>query len=301
MEIGTKIFNKKTDGFLNFSDLKSTYAKVIYSIIFIILLLAAAVCVLPVLWAAFSAFKEPAEMYKIPPTFLPESFSISRVTQVLSSINFGSYFMSTLCIIIGCWIIDVTFNGFAGYVLSKIKPRGTPILETLIFWSMMLPGVSLTPLYMTFVDMPLLHVDLSGTYLPLWAMAGCNAFNVMLLRNFFNGIPQAYMEAAKIDGCSNSGIFFRIILPLSKPVIAVISIYSILNSWNSFMWPYLILGGSNREPISVLLYQISGGGLGLKENDILMVALLASVPPILIYALLSKHISGGLNMSGIKG
>ncbi len=296
-----KVFNNKMEGLLNFSDLKSTYVKVVYIIMFILLLLVAAACVLPVIWALFSAFKEPSEMYKIPPTFLPESFHMSRVTEVLKSINLLPYFISTLCIIGGCWVIDVTFNGLAGYVLSKIRPRGTVLLETLVFWSMLLPGIGLTPLYMTFVDMPLLHIDLTGTYFPMWLMAGCNAFNIMLLRNFFNSIPREYMEAARIDGCSDTGIFFRIILPLSKPVLAVVSIYSILNSWNSFMWPYLILGGTNKEPISVLLYQISGGGFGLKENDILMVTLLASIPPILIYAFLSKQISGGLNMSGIKG
>lgn len=296
-----KKLSEKTEGLINFSDLKSFKVKIAYGIIFVLLLIIAVACVLPVIWTALSAFKTPEEMYRIPPTFFPSSFDLSRVSKVANQVNIFSYLLSTLWIIVGCWLIDVLFNGFAGYVLSKIRPIGIPVVETLIFWSMLLPGISMAPLYMTFVDMPFIHINITGSYIPIWIMAGCNAFNIMLMRNFFNGIPKEYMEAARIDGCSDSGIFFKIMLPLSKPVIAVISIYSVIGSWNNFMWPYLVLGGTNKEPLSVLLFQISNGVVALRENDILMIAMIAAIPPVIIYTLLSKHISGGLNMSGIKG
>lgn len=296
-----KFYSEKTDGFISFSDLKTGRVRVVYLIMFLILLILALACLLPVVWALFSAFKTPEEMYKVPATFLPTTFDFSRIAEVAGRVRIDQYLLNTLYIIAGCWIVDIIFNGFAGYVLSKIRPKGIPLVETLIFWSMMLPGISMAPLYMTFVDLPILHINATGSFLPIWLMAGCNAFNIMLMRNFFNGIPKEYMEAARIDGCSDAGIFFKIMIPLAKPIIAVITIYSIIGSWNNFMWPYLLLGGTQKEPLAVLLFQISGGVVPLKENDTLMVAMMASIPPIIIYACLSKQISGGLNMSGIKG
>ena len=296
-----KWLNNKTEGLINFSDLKSGKVKVAYTVMIIFLVVLAISCLLPVVWAAMSALKQPEEMYRIPPTFFPTTVDLSRVKKIVSQVHIGHYLLNTIWIILGCWIVDVLFNGLAGYVLSKIRPKGTPVVETLIFWSMMLPGISMAPLYMTFVDLPILHIDISGTFFPLWIMAGCNAFNIMLFRNFFNGIPKDYMEAAKIDGCSDWKIFFRIILPLSKPVLAVVTIYSVIGSWNNFMWPYLLLEGTSHEPLSVLLFHISNGALPLPDNDALLIAMFAAIPPIIIYAFLAKHINGGLNMIGIKG
>ena len=110
------------------------------------------------------------------------------------------------------------------------------------------------------------------------------------------------IEAARIDGCTNMGIFVRIILPLSKPILVVVSIFSIIGSWSNFFWPYLLLGATDKEPISVLLYNIANSGhIKLQDNEIMMSTLLAIVPPMLVYIFLSKHITGGINMSGIKG
>jgi multiple sugar transport system permease protein len=267
-----------------------------------ILTLLAMCCFLPVIWMLLSGFKDTAEMYSIPPTFLPKSLDMNKIAEIWKIIHFERYFFNTLYIIAGCWAFDVTLNGLAGYVLSKVRPIGSSLLETLIFWTMLLPGISMVPLYMTFVDVPLIHVNLIGTFIPMWLMAGCSAFNIFLFRNFFNGIPKDYFEAARIDGCSNLGIFFRIVLPMSKPLIAVVSIGSITGSWSVFMWPYLILGNTSLEPVSVMLYQMSrAASAQLQDNQIMLLMMLSVVPPLTVYALFSKHIMGGFNMSGIKG
>ena len=132
-------------------------------------------------------------------------------------------------------------------------------------------------------------------------MAGASAFNILLFRNFFNGIPMSYLEAAKMDGCTNLGIFGRIILPLSKPIIMVVTIFSIIGTWGNFMWPYLVLGNTEREPISVMLYNLGSSTSGLLQNEYMLLMMISIIPMILMYALFSKHIMGGLNMSGIKG
>lgn len=172
-------------------------------------------------------------------------FSIPFIMALLiNEVVLGKYFVSTFILIIGRLCCDILVNGLCGYALSRLKPMGSKIVETLVFWYMLLPGISMVPLYMTFVDMPILHINLIGSYVPLILTAGANAFNVLLFRNFFNSIPMSYLEAARIDGTGDFRIFFRIILPLAKLILAVVCIFSVTGTWGDFMWAYLILGNT---------------------------------------------------------
>ena len=293
-------FSSKTQGLLNFADLKKPQFKLLYWSMFLIMFVISLVCLLPTVWVGLSGFKEVSEMYAVPPTLLPKSINFGKVGQVWQKVNVLKYFTNSVMLIIGCWAVDIVVNGLAGYVLSRIKPIGSRLIETLVFWSMMLPGISMVPLYMTFVDVPVIHANLIGSYLPIWIMAGANAFNILLFRNFFNSIPMSYLEAARIDGCSDMGIFARIILPLSKPIIMVVTIFSITGTWGNFMWPYLILGNTNLEPVAVMLYRLSTSST-LMDNEYMLLLMISIIPMIIMYAIFSKHIMGGLNMSGLKG
>ena len=118
---------------------------------------------------------------------------------------------------------DIFLNGIAGYVLSRVKPKGSVVLETLIFWYMMLPGISMVPLYMSFADVPILHVNLLGGYLPLWMMAGTNAFNIFLFRNFFNGISMSYIELTTgTTVLKNNELMLLLMLAAIPPIIVYI-------------------------------------------------------------------------------
>ncbi len=293
-------FSSKTDGLLNFADLRKVRFKILYWAIFSNMLLISFICLFPTIWVALTGFKSVQEMYAIPPTLFPKTFNIGNVAEVFKKVNVLKYFGNSLILIIGCLVCDIVFNGFAGYVLSRLRPIGSAFIETLVFWSMLLPGISMVPLYMTFVNVPLLHINLVGKYTPIWLMSGVSAFNIMLFRNFFNSIPMSYIEAARIDGCSDIRIFSQIILPLSKPIIMVVSIFSIVGTWGNFMWPYLILGNTNKEPVSVMLYRINVNS-SLLENEYLILLMISIIPMLLVYAFFSKHIMGGVNMSGLKG
>ena len=297
----TSKFSTKTTGLLNYSDLKKIHFKLLYWFMFLILMVVSLICLLPSIWVAVSGFKEVSEMYAIPPTFFPKEWNFGRVFEVINKVNVGKYFTNSIILIMGCWACDIVINGLSGYVLSRIKPVGSKLIQTLVFWSMLLPNVSMVPLYMTFVDVPGIHANLAGSYAPIWLMAGASAFNILLFRNFFNSIPMSYIEAAKIDGCSNLRIFAKIILPLSKPIIMVVTIFSVTGTWGNFMWPYLILGNTNKEPIAVMLYRLSSSAGALAENEYMILMMISILPLLIIYSLFSKYIMGGLDMSGIKG
>ncbi len=297
----TSKFSTKTTGLLNYSDLKKIHFKLLYWFMFLILMVVSLICLLPSIWVAVSGFKEVSEMYAIPPTFFPKEWNFGRVFEVINKVNVGKYFTNSIILIMGCWVCDIVINGLSGYVLSRIKPVGSKLIQTLVFWSMLLPNVSMVPLYMTFVDVPGIHANLAGSYAPIWLMAGASAFNILLFRNFFNSIPMSYIEAAKIDGCSNLRIFAKIILPLSKPIIMVVTIFSVTGTWGNFMWPYLILGNTNKEPVAVMLYRLSSSAGALAENEYMILMMISILPLLIIYSLFSKYIMGGLDMSGIKG
>ncbi len=293
-------FSDKEAGLLSSFDMRKVHNKLIYWAMFLILLFVSLICLVPVIWVALSGFKSVSELYAVPPTLLPESINLGKIAEVWETVSFFKYFVNSVNLILGCWAFDIIINGLAGYVLSRVKPMGSRVIEVLVFWSMLLPGISMVPLYMTFVDVPLIHVNLVGSYLPIWLMSGASAFNILLFRNFFNSIPMDYIEAAGLDGCSSFGIFIKIILPLSRPIIRVVTIFTVTGTWGNFMWPYLMLGNTNLEPVAVMLYNLSSKS-GMTVDKYLLLLMMSILPMILVYAVFSKHIMGGIDTGGIKG
>ena len=293
-------FSDKEAGLLSSVDMRKVHNKPIYWAMFLILLFVSLICLVPVIWVALSGFKSVSELYAVPPTLLPESINLGKIAEVWETVSLFKYFVNSVNLILGCWAFDIIINGLAGYVLSRVKPMGSRVIEVLVFWSMMLPGISMVPLYMTFVDVPLIHVNLVGSYLPIWLMSGASAFNILLFRNFFNSIPMDYIEAAGLDGCSPFGIFIKIILPLSRPIIMVVTIFTVTGTWGNFMWPYLMLGNTNLEPVAVMLYNLSSKS-GMTADKYLLLLMMSILPMILVYAVFSKHIMGGIDIGGIKG
>lgn len=292
-------YNLKTDGLLNYSDLKKPGYRVLYALMALFLAIIALACIVPFVWVFVSGFKSVDEMYAANATFFPKEFHFENLTKVLTAVHFGSYLKNTLILIVGCLFCDVLFNGLAGYVLSRLKPAGSKVVDVLIFVSMMLPGISMVPLYMTFVDVPLLHINLIGSYWPIWVTSAAIPFNIMLFRDYFNGLSMSYFEAARLDGCSDFKMFTSIVVPLSKPIIMTVAIFSVTGTWGNFLWPYLILGSTAKEPIAVMIYRLSSSNT-LMQNEYMLLLMITVLPMIVMFALFSKNIMGGINIGGVK-
>lgn len=287
-------------GILTNSDMKLTRYKVFYAVMFIMMLIYCAVSFLPVVWIMLSGFKDVKELYAVPATILPKDFDLSKLGKVWNEMKFYKYYGNTFLMSLGCVAIDLIFSGLAGYVLSCLKPKGTRIMMAIVFWVMLLPGTMRTvPLYMEFKHMPIIGVNLLETYWPIWLMAGANAFNIILFKNFFDGISKSLIEAAWIDGCSNIRVFFQIILPLSVPVFLVVSVFTFNGSIGQFFWPYLLISDRSKTVIGVQLFRMKNSTYTM---DYQMLALIFSVvPQIVIFAIFQKQIMGGVNIGGVKG
>ena len=291
---------KMNKGALTASDMKQPIYKIMYAAIFGFIVVCCVVSFFPVVWVILSGFKDVKEMYAVPATLFPKNFNISKLGTVWSEMKLYKYYANTFIMAGGSVVLELIVSGFAGYVLSRLKPKGTKVMLALIFWIMLMPGTMRTvPLYMEFKSMPIIGINLLETFWPIWLMAGANAFNIILFKNFFDGISSSLIEAAWIDGCNNIGIFFRIILPLSVPVFLVVAMFTFNGNLGTFFWPYLLISDREKTVIGVQLFRMKTSTYTM---DYQMIALIFSVvPQVLIFAIFQKQIMGGVNIGGVKG
>lgn len=290
--------SREYNGVISNVEFKSFKAKLIHSIFLVIMLLISAMCIIPILWMLVSAFKDTKEFLQIPPSFFPEKFDIGKLGRVWKDYNFLRLFGNTIYMAVGDIVFTIVVNGLAGYVLSRLKPRGSRLIFMLIVWTMLLPNnVSQVPLFMTFTDFPLLHVNLSNTYWAMWLSAGANCYYILLFKSFFDSLSISYFEAARVDGCSNIKMFFKIVLPLSLPIIAVIIIFQFNTAWGSFFWPYLLINDSNKVVLGQKLFSMK---TNTPIDEYMCAMIFVIIPPAILYAIFQKQIMGGINIGGVK-
>lgn len=281
-------------GIISDIDYKQTSGKVLYWLLFVVMVVIAFAAMAPPVWVMLSSVKDIKEFYQIPPTLLPHSFDWSKISEAWQTLDFARYYMNTLIVTIGSIVVRIVFNGLAGYSMSKLKPKGWKIVFGLTLGSMMIPAqVSMIPVYLNVVKLNMIN-----SFLPLILMVGFNAYSAIIFKSFFDGIPSSLMEAAQIDGCSVIGIFFRIIVPLSKPVIATIAIMAFTTAWGDFLMPLLILKDKSLHTIMLAVYTLQGS---LPQDQIMVILTFAIIPPAIIFILFQRNIMQGMTMSGIKG
>ena len=305
-EIVQSKFDKKKDaqamGIISTFDMQNPSVKVLYGLIWFFLILAVLLCFVPPLWCMTSALKDSREFFSVPATIIPRSFHPEKLWETWEMLNFGQAYLNTIFVLCGSLIMSLVCNGMMGYVLSRLRPRGYKLVLSLVLWTLMLPqSVSQVPLFKNFLSLPILGINITESYLPMWLLAGANAFYVLIFKSFFDSIPQSLIEAARLDGCTNLGIFFRVMLPLSKPVLMVIAIFTINASWSDFFWPYLVLGSrSELYTVMVKIFYMAGSS-GYSE-DIQVVALIFTIiPPTILFLFFQRYIMSGFTLSGIKG
>lgn len=292
---------KMDKGALSALDMKQKKYKVLYWSIFTTLLLGALlICIFPVVWVISMGFKDANEIYNQSSGFFPKEFNFGKIATVWNEMKFYKYYLNTFVMAAGNIAFTIVICGLAGYVLSKVKPLGHRVLFTILFTLTLMPGTARTvPLYMTFKDFPYLHINMLNSFWPLWLMAATNIFNMILFKNFFDGIPTALVEAARIDGASNLTIFFRIMIPLAMPIFWVVGLFTFNDSMGSFFWPYLLISDVNKTVLGVQLYRLRTSTFSIDYQ--LLGLLFAMLPQIVIFAFFQKRIMGGINIGGVKG
>ncbi|WP_197081168.1 carbohydrate ABC transporter permease [Gordoniibacillus kamchatkensis] len=290
---------KESAGIIGKLDFRSRSIRVLYGFIFIVLIVVSLACLLPPLWVLSSSLKDIKEFFAIPPTLIPHTLQFDKLWETWSQLNFTRLYANTLLMTVGMVAFSILFNGLMGYFFAVLKPAGHRFVFVLVLWTMLLPNtLGMVPIFKNIIDFPVLGVNLTNTFWPMWMMAGAHAFYVIVFKGFFEGIPQALIDAAKIDGGTRLAIFFRIVVPLSMPVMMAITIFTVNATWADFFWPYMVLKDKSMWTVIVAIFNLRT----VVPLDIQFIALtFAIIPPALLFLFFQKYIMQGFTFSGIRG
>jgi ABC-type glycerol-3-phosphate transport system permease component len=280
---------------------RSNTEAVAHTIVFTILLIGAVIMIAPFVFLVSSSLKVETQIFQFPISWIPNPVRWMNYVDALTQKPFGLYFGNTMIMVIFNQIAILGTASICGYALARIDFPGRD------FWFSVALATMMLPYYVTMVPQFILFSRLGwmDTYLPLIVpyFFGGGAFNIFLFRQFFRTIPEDFSDAARIDGCSEFGIFWRIFLPLSTPVLITISIFTFMASWNDFIGPLLYINSPEKFTVALgLATYRSMMGVGRTRWDLLMAASVAMTTPIvLLFFVLQRYFIKGVVMSGIKG
>jgi multiple sugar transport system permease protein len=282
--------------------LKRPGGRLLYWLIFVLLLVSTLSTLGPLYWVFSGALKPTLELFATPPTFWPMHPIWDNYIQAWNVLQLPRYFLNTLILAGGAVFLQLLVSATAAYALSKLRIAGKGIIQFAFFSTLMVPPiVYLVPQFVNISNLPFINVSLFNSWGGVWLPEAASALNILLLKSFFDSIPAELTDAARLDGANAWQMFIQIILPLSRPVLAVVTIFTVIASWKDFLWPLLVLADSNLQPVTVALYHLSGVNSNLPFNYLVAGLALASIPPILVFLILQRHIIRGVNLTGLKG
>jgi multiple sugar transport system permease protein len=276
--------------------------KITYRIILTLVVVVFTLVFIGPLYFLFAdGLKSTQEAIATPPTLYPHHVQVSSYVQAWNRLDVAKLLWNTLYYAFGALAFQLIFDVTAAYSLSKLRPVLGNAVFFLMLATLMIPStVLVVPQYVTVVNLPIVHWNLVGTPEAIWLPSVANAFNIFLLKRFFDSIPADYIDAAQIDGASRLRILWRIVLPISRPILGVVSIFGLVAVWKDFLWPLLVEYGYSptRETLNVGIWQAS---IGTPENLIIAASAMAAVPTILFFLLFQRNIMAGLTAGGIRG
>jgi multiple sugar transport system permease protein len=211
----------------------------------------------PLVWLAKSAITPTNDTISHPMALFPHGVAWSNLRDAWVNVDVSRYFWNTIVVALGSWACQLIVATTGGYALSVLRPRYAKVINALLLATLFVPAVVLlVPLYIEVVKLPIVHRSLIDSYWAVWLPAGASAFNVIIVTRFFDNLPREIFEAARIDGAGPFMLFWRIVLPMSKPILGVVSVFAVLASWKDFLWPLLVLTDPNKQPLSVRLPSI---------------------------------------------
>ncbi|MFD6090673.1 carbohydrate ABC transporter permease [Oerskovia sp. NPDC060338] len=251
---------------------------------------------MPFIWMLLGSFKTQGELLQRPITWWPESPTLENYEKWLSQLNYGQFFMNSIVVAVAVVLGNIIFCSMVGYALAKMRFPGKKVLFALVMLTLMVPGVvTLVPMFVLVSNMGLVN-----TYPALILPFLAGPLGVFLMRQFILGIPDALIEAARIDGAGEFRIFFRIVLPQCGPPLATLSILTFLGSWNNFLWPLVVAQTENMYTLPVALSLYSVGSNGTYYGLLMAGSVLVVTPILILFLFLQRYFVQGIAMTGIK-
>ncbi|MCJ8011609.1 carbohydrate ABC transporter permease [Paenibacillus sp. KQZ6P-2] len=264
---------------------------------FLLLIVGAAIVLVPLLWTVSTSLKSPAEVFQ--DSFFPKEWHWDNYKNAVTAIPFFLFLKNTLIILIPVMIGTVFSSALCAYGFARFSFKGKRFLFLVLLATMMLPGqVTMIPMFIIFKE-----AGWIDTFLPLIipSFFGGGAFNIFLIRQFMRGIPKDLDEAAFMDGASRWSIFTRIMLPLSKPPLIAVSIFTFMGVWNDFQGPLIYLNSTTKYTLALGLSMFKGM-YNVEWNMLMAATVLIMLPAIIVFFFLQKYFIEGISLSSaMKG
>jgi len=266
----------------------------------VLLVLLAVAAIGPLLMLLKFAVTPTQDILRTPLSVFPHGVKWSNVTEAWNRVHISRYFFNSLYAAAGCWVSQVVVATCTGYVLSVLRPRWGKVLNAAILCTLFVPAVVLlVPLYLVVLHPPLIGHSMLNTFWGVWLPAGASAFNVVLMTRFFDNLPREIFEAARVDGAGPFRVFWSMVLPMSKPILGVVSVFAVIASWKDFLWPMLVLRNPNMQPLAVRLPSLQAS----TDLGVLMAAMaIAALLPVIMFLIFQRTFLNSAGMGGaVKG
>lgn len=262
----------------------------------LLLALAGALTVFPLAWMLSVSFMAPGEASHFPPPLLPSHPTLDNYRELFAHAGIGRYFANSVLLALAATMLSLLFNVGAGYAFAKLHFTGRERIFKLLLGALVIPGqVAMLPLFLILKELGLVN-----SYLGVLVPAAASIFGIFLVRQYALTIPDALLEAARLDGASEIRIFWSIVLPLLTPILVTLAIFSFLASWNDFMWPLIILNDKALYTLPVALASLAREHV--QDNEMMMAgSVLTIFPVLLLFLLMQRYYIRGLLMGSVKG
>jgi ABC-type glycerol-3-phosphate transport system permease component len=267
------------------------------TLITVFLTLFAVLMIYPFLWLVFGSFKTNVDIVTQPIQLLPREWTTDGISMVWNTSGLPRAYANSLFISALVVFSTLVTSSLGGYTFARLQFPGRDLIFYFILATTMVPFVTLLiPLYLVMLDLKLLN-----SYAGIWIPAAVSSFGIFLCRQFIVGIPNDLYDAAKVDGAGDFRIYYEIILPLIRPALSALAIFSFLGAFNMYLWPLVALNDQDLYTLPLILVQISTS-MGVSNYQAIMAgSLLASIPTIVVYLIFQKNFVKGIALSGIKG
>ncbi len=270
-------------------------------IAYIALSILAIIVVIPFVYAFLSSFKTTQEIL-VSPNFFPEKWNFNNYIDAWQKADFSRYTFNSLWYSAAIVVITVLTSTVGGYVFARGKFRGKKLIFA-VFTSLMFITLGTSSMFPTIQILKLLGLNNSLFGLVFKTFFGINITNIYLVQGFMSGIPSSLDEAAEIDGCDFIQTFFKVILPLLKPIIATLAIFAFTGAWNDYLWPMVVtLTRPEQRPLSVGLIALKNSSNAAADwNLILAGGMISAIPMIIVFLIFNKYFISGLTSGAVKG
>jgi multiple sugar transport system permease protein len=252
----------------------------------------------PFVWMLLGSVKSEVELRRVPPTWLPQEFTLENYRQLFSRLDFPQYFLNSTLVAMAVTMGNLVVCAMLGYALAKLEFAGKRLLFLLVLGMLMVPYVVL--LVPQFVVVSNLHLINTYAGLILPALAVVMPFGVFLMRQYISGLPDDLIDAARVDGAGEFRIFATVIAPLTKPALATLGILTFLSSWNNFLWPLVAAQTEDKYTLPVALALYSVGQNRTQYGLLLAGSAVVVLPVLLVFIALQRHFVQGIAMTGFK-